>query len=102
MSKVGGNMPRIRQKMFALVLVGISLLFPLASRVAAQDQVLIQGTVTDRTTGAPIQGVSVSPGGPSVLTDSNGNYSLTGVQVTQETGGISFSGAKGYFNYSTS
>ncbi|HSZ63619.1 MAG TPA: carboxypeptidase regulatory-like domain-containing protein, partial [Terriglobales bacterium] len=94
-------MSRIRQNIVALALVGFSLLFPLA-RLTAQDQVLIQGTVTDRTSGAPIQGVSVQAGGPSVLTDANGNYSLTGLQVTQETGNIYFSGAKGYFNYSTS
>src|SRR5580704_1468051 len=87
-----------RPRIAALTLAIVSILFPLASRVSAQSsEVLIQGTVTDRTSGAPIQGVGVSAGGPSVLTDVNGNYSLTGIQVTTLTGSVNFAPVAGYF-----
>jgi Bacterial Ig-like domain (group 3)/Divergent InlB B-repeat domain len=94
-------MSRFHQNLFALTLATLSFLGPLASRLAAQDHVFIQGTVTDRTSGAPIQGVSVSAGSSPVLTDANGNYSLTGEQVAQQTGVVYFTNAHGYFNYST-
>ena len=47
-------MSRFHQNLFALTLATLSFLGPLASRLAAQDHVFIQGTVTDRTSGAPI------------------------------------------------
>ncbi len=73
------------------VLLGIASLLP-----AQSATVLITGTVTDRTTGAPIPGVQVAAGAGSVLTDANGNYSLTSAQVTTSTGSVTLA-AVGYF-----
>ena len=42
----------------------------------AQTASVLQGTVTDRNTGAPLAGASVSRCG-STVTDGNGNYALT-------------------------
>lgn len=41
----------------------------------------ISGRVTDATTGAGIQGVTVTIGGRTAITDANGNYSLAGLQA---------------------
>jgi LPXTG-motif cell wall-anchored protein len=39
----------------------------------------ITGTVIDATTGAPVSGITVSVGGVSVTSDSNGNYDRSGL-----------------------
>jgi alpha-tubulin suppressor-like RCC1 family protein len=84
---------------FTGILAMLAIALGLASLLPAQSAtVLIQGTVTDRTTGAPIPGVQVGvgAGAGTVLTDANGNYSLTSDQVTASTGSITL-GAAGYF-----
>ena len=57
---------------------------------------VLQGTVTDRNTGAPIAGVSVSRTGSvcgQTMTDGNGNYSLTAQDLCdQPTGAVRFTG----------
>jgi hypothetical protein len=60
--------------------------------------VVLQGTVTDRNTGGPLVGASVSGGcGDVTLTDANGAYSLNGEQVCHRANGQVTVGKTGYF-----
>ena len=63
--------------------------------------IVLQGTVRDRSTSAPLPGVNVIVGcgscGVQTVTDGNGQYSLTAAQVSnQSSGALTFQG-HGYF-----
>jgi large repetitive protein len=55
-------------------------------------QAALSGTATSIDTGAVLAGVHISAGGKSTTTDSDGNYSLTGLTVGTVTGSASLSG----------
>ena len=65
-----------------------------------ESGVVLQGTVTDRNTGALLAGVSVDGGCGQTITDGNGSYSFNAQQLCNNaTGGVSLQGT-GYYRTS--
>src|SRR5437763_1541946 len=77
-----------------IILVTIS-----TARLSAQSPTVLQGTVSDRNTGAPLAGVAIllSPQSGGTRTDANGNYSLTAQQVNNSASGNLYFQLAGYF-----
>jgi hypothetical protein len=76
-----------------------ALLCALAVLVTAETShaaSILQGTVTDRSTGAPLAGVTVGRCGLTV-SDGNGNYSLTAQDLCNEGSGTVIFQQTGYF-----
>src|SRR6185295_10632378 len=68
--------------------------------LVSANQVLLQGTVTNRDTGQPIVGGTIHVySGPSatVQTDANGHYAVTGLQYPYSNGQL-FVEASGYYS----
>jgi hypothetical protein len=90
----------IKRKRAGLLL--LALLFCGFLTQYANAQTVLQCTVTDRNTGDLVAGVSVfalcsNPtycGAPKTTTDANGNYSLAGQQISNQSSGyLDFQGA---------
>jgi len=76
--------------------------YPFATdfNLVSGGEVILQGTVTDRATGAPLAGVNVHVYGASVTsvqTDAKGHYSVTGTQYPNTSGQL-FLDTPGYYS----
>lgn len=71
------------------------------SPAQGQSPVVLQGMVSDRSTGSPIAGVKVLPDGfgtPAIATtDANGNYSVTAQQLNNNASGTLYFQGSGYY-----
>jgi hypothetical protein len=80
----------------------ISMLVMLSAAPLSAQGAALQGTVTDRNTGAPLASVAVllcggCPVGPLAITDANGNYAVTAQQLGNSATGSLYFQRAGYF-----
>ncbi len=85
------NQKRNRMVVYILA-VFLSIFSALIPQEGHTQEVVLQGVVTDRSTGLPIAGVRVR----SAVTDASGFYSLTGNQIGSVSGNLLFE-ADGFF-----